>query len=205
MKFCPLCNTSKPLADFYLRKSAKDGRHSYCIVCSKIENRKRYLNNLKLRLANAAKYRAENAEKLQNYRNGHRDKMAQVNKEYHAKNKATLNADNRRRAAADREGRKKASREWAQANPHLVRQQAAKRRAVSRQATPKWANRFFVQEAYHLATLRTRVTGIEWHVDHVVPLNSPLVCGLHCEANLAVIPATENLSKSNRQWPDMPT
>jgi len=33
-------------------------------------------------------------------------------------------------------------------------------------ATPKWANRFFMQEIYALARLRTKITGFEWHVDH---------------------------------------
>jgi hypothetical protein len=41
-------------------------------------------------------------------------------------------------------------------------------------------------------------------VDHVVPLKSPLVCGLHCEANLELIPANDNFRKGNRHWPDMP-
>ncbi|MGE4337465.1 MAG: hypothetical protein AB7E55_16000 [Pigmentiphaga sp.] len=80
----------------------------------------------------------------------------------------------------------------------------ARRRAVESRATPPWANPFFIAEAYDLAHRRTRLTGIEWHVDHVVPLQSNTVCGLHAENNLACIPAFENLSKHNRHWPDMP-
>lgn len=71
-------------------------------------------------------------------------------------------------------------------------------------ATPSWANPFFIEEAYHLAKLRSEMTGFAWHVDHVVPLKSRIVCGLHVEHNLAVVPAPYNLSKGNRHWPDMP-
>lgn len=71
-------------------------------------------------------------------------------------------------------------------------------------ATPGWANLFFIEEAYLLATLRNRLTGVKWEVDHEVPLVHPLVCGLHVEHNLRVIPAMENRRKGNRFWQDMP-
>lgn len=45
-------------------------------------------------------------------------------------------------------------------------------------------------------------------VDHAVPLYGEVndvhvVCGLHCEANLAIIPLRENKAKGNRHWPDI--
>jgi hypothetical protein len=46
-------------------------------------------------------------------------------------------------------------------------------------------------------------TGVQHHVDHVVPLVSDLVCGLHVAANFEIIPAAQNIRKRNRFWPDM--
>jgi hypothetical protein len=50
----------------------------------------------------------------------------------------------------------------------------------------------------------TAETGVQHSVDHIVPLIHPLVCGLHCPANLRVIPLADNIRKSNNWWPDCP-
>jgi hypothetical protein len=63
---------------------------------------------------------------------------------------------------------------------------------------------FAFEEARELCKLREESTGFSWEVDHVVPLISHKVCGLHNWTNFAVIPASENRSKQNRYWPDMP-
>lgn len=74
-------------------------------------------------------------------------------------------------------------------------------RAKRKQRVVSWDKEFtdFVTiEAYDLAKLRNKVTGIKWHVDHVIPLCGKSVCGLHVWNNLKVIPASENLRKGNR-------
>lgn len=102
------------------------------------------------------------------------------------------------------EKRKQITRKYALANQDKLNAIYARRRAAKKNAAPKWANQFFISETYHLAKLRTKALGFPWHVDHIVPLQSPLVCGLHVEQNLQVIPGKQNLSKNNRSWPDMP-
>lgn len=83
------------------------------------------------------------------------------------------------------------------------KRQAAQLRAIPAWASDEW-DAFVVSEMYHLSALRTEFTGIKWHVDHTIPLQNKLVCGLHCAANLAVIPAKLNYQKNNKYWPDMP-
>lgn len=99
---------------------------------------------------------------------------------------------------------REAGKRYRELNPAAHNEARRRRKAQSRQATPKWANGFFMVECYDLARRRTRATGFAWHIDHVIPLKHPLVCGLHCEQNLAVIPGITNLRKNNLHWPDMP-
>lgn len=80
---------------------------------------------------------------------------------------------------------------------------SAKRRAVKLLATPKWANNEAVQLIYTKSQRLSVWLDVEYHVDHIVPLQSKFVCGLHCEANLQIIVGVENISKLNRHWPDM--
>lgn len=96
------------------------------------------------------------------------------------------------------------TKKYAKANPAKMIAKENKRRANKLRATPVWADDFILEEAYELAILRTEATGVKHHVDHIVPLQSKIVCGLHCEFNLRVIPGKENISKGNRHWPDMP-
>lgn len=76
----------------------------------------------------------------------------------------------------------------------------AKRRATKLNATPKWLTKQQLHKIKLIYALRlnlTRKTGITHHVDHIVPLNHPEVCGLHVPWNLRVITEEENVAKSN--------
>lgn len=81
---------------------------------------------------------------------------------------------------------------------------STRRRLLVSSAQPKWADTSRIFEIYRFRDTLSEITGIEHHVDHIVPLTSKLVCGLHNEFNLQVLPGVENLKKHNRHWPDMP-
>ena len=69
---------------------------------------------------------------------------------------------------------------------------------------PAWADLKAVEQKYTDAQWMFDVTGVKHEVDHIVPLQSKIVCGLHNDFNLQVLPVTLNRQKSNKYWPDMP-
>lgn len=66
------------------------------------------------------------------------------------------------------------------------------------QAMPTWANHDVILAYYIVCQNITKVTGIKHEVDHIIPIQHPLVCGLHVESNLQIITEEENIKKSNK-------
>jgi hypothetical protein len=102
------------------------------------------------------------------------------------------------------ETRRKYDREHKRLHRDFYAQKAKAREALKLKAVPAWSNKQYICDMYMLAKLVTEFTGVKYHVDHIVPLRSSLVCGFHSEHNLQVIPQVENGRKANRYWPDMP-
>ena len=90
---------------------------------------------------------------------------------------------------------------YRQNNKPKLNAKAASERAAKRQATPKWLtkdHKTFIEIQYQMAKLLEDRMGVEYHVDHIHPLQNESVCGLHVPWNLRVIPALENISKGNK-------
>lgn len=73
----------------------------------------------------------------------------------------------------------------------LRRARENKRRAAKLKRTVSWANLDVIKEIYLNCPEG-------YHVDHIVPLQGINVSGLHVENNLQYLPASENISKSNK-------
>lgn len=169
-----------------------------------------YKQNRDRLLSYCAEYRQQHRERLKAIRAGMRDWLREYNREYHAANRDKVlarqrqyKAENKDRIAEYRESNlerdRLARKKWAAKNKHAVNAKAAKRRSMLRNAVPLWAD---FEEIASIYAEAQKTPGL--HVDHIVPLVSEIVCGLHCEANLRITSALENLSKGNRHWPDMP-
>lgn len=140
------------------------------------------------------------AARTAKWRESNKERGEQKRDEWSANNKERVAAIKRAWYERNKAGALANAKAWKAKNPGSQYQEASMRR----QAKPVWANDFFIKEAYALAKLREHRCGGRWHVDHIVPIKSSVVCGLHCETNLRVIPAKENIAKGNRHWPDMP-
>ena len=90
---------------------------------------------------------------------------------------------------------------WKQANADQVLADNKVRRRKHREATPPWITRkqkSEIRQLYQIAITMSKTTGERYVVDHIVPLRSEVVCGLHVPWNLRVITQEENLKKSNK-------
>ena len=188
-KQCTKCGETKPLSDFHKMKSAPDGHKYDCKPCRKSQAAKFYVDN--------------------------KTKMRRVSDSWYYKNKAKVAAHRKSRrndpesrarvlereaayAERNRESRKACVRKHYAENKTKYLVKDAKRRAAKLQRTPSWASDQLIAAYYKEAKRLEELTGIQFHVDHIIPLQGELVSGLHVESNLQLLPAHENLGKSNQ-------
>lgn len=182
-KNCTKCRISKPFSEFATEKRNKSGIGAICKKCSHILNQVR------------ARERYKNDE---NFRN----KLKKAEKE--------------RRKKMGHEKYNNYMKDWRKTNPEKCKKTAAKkyfknrdeyryrarcRKAALRERTPKWLTEydlFVIKCIYEKAKELETVFGISFHVDHIIPLRGEKVSGLHCPSNLQILPAAENIAKSNK-------
>ena len=98
------------------------------------------------------------------------------------------------------EKRKATLKKWKQNNQDQVYSNTAKRRAAKLNRTPFWLNdgQLFEMESVYKYCASLRAIGLDYEVDHIIPLQGKTVSGLHAPWNLQVITASENAAKGNR-------
>lgn len=191
VKPCSKCKSILPVSSFSRQKNTKTGYSSICKSCY-AEWKERNRDSL---LEKKREYHRKNAGAISEYRKSD---------EYKEKTREAMLLRCMKYVERNPERRRQSANLWARKNKAYNCARENLRRAKKLQATPAWANEFSISQIYRLSRLKSLITGQKWHVDHIVPLVSDIVCGLHCEANLRIIKAKDNISKSNRRWPEMP-
>lgn len=190
-KTCTKCHAVKPLAEFYPNKRARSGLCFWCKSCMQGSASERAAREperyKKISREKASRYRKRHPEKIRAYKRSERGRRVEAG--YRERNREVV----RQRSVA-----------WEKRNPDNVLARTRYYQAQKLNATPSWADREKMEWIYRRSRAMYLVTGVKHHVDHIVPLQSPIVCGLHVEHNLQVLPAVKNIKKGNRVWPDMP-
>jgi hypothetical protein len=201
-KTCTACGVEKSVDEYYKIKAGKYGVKAECKCCSKAY----YLANREAKLEQQKAYKQANkeviAEKYKAYSQVNKEALAKKKRVYRQANKEAIAKQKRAYIDANKEFVAELKKVYRKTNRHIFNAFNAKRRATKLQATPAWADLEAIKGMYKLAAIFNS-TGINLHVDHIVPLISDKVCGLHCEANLQLLSASDNIKKGNRQWPDM--
>jgi len=175
MKKCSTCQTNKEITEFSKRNKNKEERHTQCKSCVRI-----YLN--KYKIVNSVQIKQQRAW----YRFTNIEKLIKQKAEDYQKHKNI---------------RKKKMKNYQRANPSIFQNISARRRAVKLQAIPKWLSKEQkkeIKQFYIDANYLSNYTQTAFQVDHIIPLNSNFVCGLHVPWNLQLLTKEENCKKSNR-------
>lgn len=222
-KVCRRCKENKPRTEFNKASREKDGLQDRCRQCNKIVSAEYRAAHPEKERSRHAEYHEKNKEKInervsewqkknpekvrakaQKYYHNNRKKVLIRMKQWQLNNPEWIKNYAAKWCSENKGWRKEYDAEYQKINAHKVNARNRKYIAIKKQAMPSWADEQKILEFYVASKQMTQETGIEYHVDHIVPLTSKIVCGLHWEGNLQILTEFENIKKGNRRWPDSP-
>jgi hypothetical protein len=151
-----------------------------------LANRERRLIGQRLRQANNPK---AGRDRMTKWRLANPEKFKEIKRRFRTQHREQIRQE---------------CRAYGRANKDKINAKTMRRKAAILHATPAWANPLKILEFYTAREAVQELLEVNIEVDHIVPLKSKLVCGLHCEANLQLMTGSANCVKGNRRWPDMP-
>ena len=189
-QICKVCLVEKFLTEFRVSPGTKLGVRGTCKECARSEAAKKYKANPEAARAKRAEWIENNpllaGEISRKSYVKHKEKRLQERKEWRRKN---LEKDRAR------------EKRYLENNRPIVYAKNARRRAAETRATPPWLTsiqKAQIQEFYELAAARNAQTAEKHHVDHIVPLRSEAIMGLHVPWNLQILTEFENCRKHNK-------
>jgi hypothetical protein len=167
-KACSCCKQVKAFSSFYKATKAKDGYGNRCKDCELT------------------------------YQRGRKVQKAATSKLWYGKNREIYLVAKREATKARREAHLSAKMQTTDLG--RWRRQQAQRALQKHKATPVWVDAEHhsrIRQIYAVTQLLQEATASVYHVDHIVPLFSEEVCGLHVWWNLQPLSETTNLLKNN--------
>ncbi len=183
---CHIDGPELSLDEFSRRAKAPDGLQYRCKTCVKSYRKQWY---------------QDNSEYNSTYYKNNKKKIATRSNQWGLNNPEKRKVISKKYRVNNLEKTKAAIKNWSTNNPGKINAKSAKRRAAKIQRTPKWLTKEDhkrMQKKYEMASLMSEFLGVEYHVDHRIPLQGKTVSGFHCPDNLQIMLASDNLSKSNK-------
>jgi hypothetical protein len=190
VKQCIKCREHKLAEHFYKNERYKDGLTSWCKACKSEQGKA---------------WRAQNKERVlelgKQYRIAKKDQISAKRRQWRKENAEAETARDLQRRRKNPARHRARSARWAAENRDAVNSKSAVRRARSKKAQPAWLTSHEhgqILLRYKEARVMAALTGVPHEVDHIIPINGDLVCGLHVPWNLRVIPMRENRRKAKK-------
>ena len=208
-KTCCTCKQEFTLDFFFKSNQTPDGLARDCKTCSYARVKRAELKRKQAglgRLSDEAEKRKLEQRKAaydadpEKYRNRSKENRVKSADKTHQHSRASR----AKRPAYYREYARQYYHENKESIGPRNREQVMRRYATKNKASPSWADRDAILAIYRRAAELTAETGIEHQVDHIIPILSKLVCGLHVHANMQILIKSENIRKGNRMWPGHP-
>ncbi len=185
MKTCTVCKRELSEDLFGKDSSLKCGLTAQCKECRNVAKRK---------------WATKNPDKVKTY-----------TKKYNEQNKDVIKEKNKQRCSEyyyrTHEIRLLHKKDYRVKHKSIVNATNARRRARKLLATPLWVLNSPTELAsialIYTESLRlTKDTGVQHHVDHIIPLQGKYVSGFHCADNLQILTSKENVIKGNSHESD---
>lgn len=178
-KVCRECSRYLFLEEFHKQPAGKYSRTARCSECTNSTNRSKY-------------YKKD------------LEAIAQRKREYYRSHRTHIRARNARYYQRTKDKFASRRKTFHAKNPEAAARYSAQYRAAVLERIPNWlteADWRWIQWMYIQSRRIGHVTGVQHHVDHIIPLRGTKVSGLHCPLNLQILPSTENQIKSNKFVP----
>ena len=208
------CNSGHPRTPENLYKDGK------CRLCARevkrlwrlsnpelalARDRARYLRNKDAKQASTRKWAIGNPDKRrkyeEKYRKNNSEKLRARARLSYALNPGKVNDSAKKYRLKNLSQTNARIKAWELRNPGRKQARVRKAQALKINRIPSWLTREQlgeIQSFYVESAALTKTTGIEHHVDHIVPLSGASVSGLHVPWNLQILTQHENLTKANK-------
>lgn len=94
------------------------------------------------------------------------------------------------------------SKQYKKNNPDMAVLNSVRRKGYLKYQTPSWYEEKLVKQLYLKRDELNKQWNTKFEVDHIIPITSKTVCGLHCWDNLQLLDQSLNGSKHNTYQQD---